>query len=64
QDDAQKVLEFAIEAGSEISQTYILLSDIYAAQRNTRALIALKNTLDTRNMPGKKTALDHIETLL
>ncbi|MCL2575225.1 MAG: hypothetical protein FWE33_02215 [Defluviitaleaceae bacterium] len=63
-DDAQKVLEFAAKAGSEVSQTYIMLADIYAEKNDNQALQSLKNTLATRRIPAKDAAITHIEKYL
>jgi len=63
-DEAKKVLEFAVEAGSEISQTYTMLADIYAAHGSTMSIKALKNTLVARNMPGKATAQEYLNKYL
>jgi hypothetical protein len=63
QDDARTVLETAISAGSETSQTYTLLADIYAKTNDKRNLESLRNTIIQRDFPGKQIALDHINKL-
>jgi len=63
-EDAQTVLEIAVESGSEVSQTYTLLADIYAGGGDKERLIALKTLVEERNLPGKQVALGHIEKLL
>ncbi|MCL2619606.1 MAG: hypothetical protein FWD97_01560 [Defluviitaleaceae bacterium] len=63
-DDAQQVLEIAVEAGSEVSQTYTLLADIYAEANDSEKLTALKDLAESRSLPGKAIVLSHIEKLL
>ncbi|MDR2168004.1 MAG: hypothetical protein LBE35_09190 [Clostridiales bacterium] len=62
-EDAQKVLEIANCAGSEISQTYTLLADIYAKQNNLPALKALKTQAEQSPLPNKSPTLTHIKNL-
>lgn len=63
-DDAQKVLEIAVESGSEVSQTYNLLADIYAEANKGGKLKTLKELAENRSLPGKAIVLNHIEKLL
>ncbi|MCL2235234.1 MAG: hypothetical protein FWB98_02200 [Defluviitaleaceae bacterium] len=63
-EDARTVLEIAVESGSEISQTYTLLADIYAGDADKEKLTALKTLVEERKLPGKQVALGHIEKLL
>ena len=64
QDEARKVLEESIDAGSEQSQSYTLLGDIYANTGNRDALKELYTRLQKSAMPGKSIAVAHIEKLL
>ena len=64
QDEARKVLEESISAGSEQSQSYTLLGDIYASTENHDALQELHARLQKSTMPGKNIAIGHIEQLL
>ena len=64
QDDALLVLKASVDAGSEASQSYTLLADIYASLGETKKLADLKKLVEQRNLPGKKIAISHIEKLL
>jgi len=64
QDEAQRVLQASIDAGSELSQSYTLLGDIYANAGNHNALKELHTGLQKSTMPGKGIAIGHIEQLL
>ena len=63
-EDAQKVLEASVAAGSELSQSYTLLGDIYAAKGDFLAVRNLKNNLQAANMPGKAIAMKHLDKLI
>ena len=63
-EDAMTVLEASVQAGSELSQSYTLLADIYAGKGNTSALHKLRQTLETTNMPGRAIAQKHIDKLI
>jgi len=62
--EAQKVLEQSVKAGSELSQSYTLLADIYHQSGNLSALKELSATAQTSAMPGKNIAIKHINALL
>jgi len=62
--DAQKVLEESIVAGSELSQSYTLLADIYKDSGNISTLKELLTKAQVSSMPGKNIAIKHIEALL
>ncbi|MCL2854756.1 MAG: hypothetical protein FWE21_03965 [Defluviitaleaceae bacterium] len=62
-DDARKVLEVAVDMGSEISQTYMLLADIYAGDGEEEKLAGLKKLVEGRSFPAKNTTLTYIEGL-
>ncbi|MCL2573051.1 MAG: hypothetical protein FWE34_00690 [Defluviitaleaceae bacterium] len=62
-DDAQKVLEESVNVGSELSQSYTLLADIYKNSRNLVALQGLLDKVQASNMPGKNIAIKHINAL-
>ena len=62
--EAQKVLEESVKAGSELSQSYTLLADIYHRSNNLHALKQLLSTAQASAMPGKNIAIKHIEALL
>ena len=64
QDEARVVLEISATAGSELSQTYTLLGDIYADIGDFAALAQMHANLQESNMPGKNIAINHIEALL
>ena len=62
--EAQQVLEASVTAGSELSQTYTLLADIYAQAGDFDSLTKLRDSLQKRtNMPGKGIAEKHINQL-
>lgn len=63
-DDAKKVLEESIKAGSELSQSYTLLADIYHQAGDMPALKKLLTTAQASTMPGKNIATKRIEALL
>jgi hypothetical protein len=62
-DDARVILEIANDAGSEVSQTYTILADIYVSLGLAQELEGLRNTIINRNFPGKQIALDYINKL-
>ena len=62
--DAQRVLEESVKAGSELSQSYTLLADIYNQSGNINALKELLSKAQASAMPGKNIAIKHIEALL
>ena len=64
QEEARKVLEESVKAGSELSQSYTLLADIYHGSGNTAALKELLAKAQSSNMPGKNIAVKHIDALL
>lgn len=63
-EEAQKVLEESVRAGSELSQSYTLLADIYYQSRNFVSLKELLTTTQASAMPGKNIAAKHIDALL
>jgi len=63
-ENARVVLEESVEAGSELSQTYTILADIYSKNNDTPSLIRLKTNLETSPMPGKNIAIKHINKLM
>ena len=62
--EARKVLVESVRAGSELSQTYTLLADIYYQLSNFDALKELLAVAKASPMPGKNIAIKHIEALL
>ena len=62
--DAQRVLEESVKAGSELSQSYTLLADIYKQSDDINALKKLLAMAQSSAMPGKNIAIKHIEALL
>ena len=63
-DEAQKVLEESVRAGSELSQSYTLLADIYHESGNKAGLKELLAMAQASNMPGKNIAVKHIDALM
>jgi len=64
QADAQRVLEESIKAGSELSQSYTLLADIYYETGKSEPLKELLAAAQASTMPGKNIAIKHIDELL
>ncbi|MCL2350487.1 MAG: hypothetical protein FWC67_03295 [Defluviitaleaceae bacterium] len=62
-DDARRVLEVSARSGSEISQTYTLLADIYAQQGNADGLEELKSLVEQSTLPGKNIVKQHLSSL-
>jgi hypothetical protein len=62
--EAQKVLEQSVKAGSELSQSYTLLADIYKGSDNITGLKKLLAIVEKSSMPGKNIAIKHIGALL
>ena len=62
--DAQKILEYAVSIGSEISAAYTLLADIYAAKNKPKALQELHEKAEQSTMPHKTPTLSHIQELI
>jgi tetratricopeptide (TPR) repeat protein len=60
-EDAKKVLEAANGAGSEISQTYTLLADIYAAQNDGYKLKELLALTEQSPLAQKEPVINHIK---
>lgn len=59
--EAQTVLEFGISCGSDISQNYMLLADLYLADGNTAAVEHLKTQADALDSLMKASILEHLE---
>jgi len=62
--DAQRVLEESVSAGSELSQSYTLLADIYNESKQTGKLQELLAAAEASTMPGKGIATKHIGAIL
>jgi len=63
-EDARRILEESVAAGSELSQSYTKLADIYAEAGDAESLARLKSTVEKSPMPGKNIAAKHIENKL
>lgn len=62
--EAERALEESVASGSEISQSYTLLANIYFKTENINALKELKAKAQASSMPGKKIAVTYIDNLL
>ncbi len=60
-DDAKAVLEFAIGAGSDISESYIMLSDLYKKSSQKDKLSFLRERVANSNLLLKNTILNNID---
>lgn len=62
--EAQTVLEFGISCGSDHSQNYRMLTDLYQEQRQTDQLTSLLKKADDLNSPMKPSITAHIQEAL
>jgi hypothetical protein len=63
-EDARRVLEESVRAGSELSHSYTLLADIYKGSSDFSALNELLAAARASAMPGKGIAIKHIEAII
>jgi tetratricopeptide (TPR) repeat protein len=64
--DAIAVLEKAVSIGSDLSQNYILLSDLYRETQQIDKLLSLKNEVENRLKQNamQKKVLQYIDNIL
>lgn len=63
-DEARCVLEYSIAIGSDIRQSYQMLADIYAAEKNQDALSKLRTHAEKLSSLPAKSILAYMDTLL
>lgn len=61
--EAQTVLEFGIDCGSDLSRNYTLLADLYSKQGQAERLLALSQRAEALDSPLKSSILKQIEDL-
>ena len=62
--EAQTVLEFGIDCGSDHSKNYELLASLYQEQENTAGLKELLANAKTLRTPMKASIISHLENAL
>lgn len=63
-DDAKTVLEYSIDIGSDIRNTYQMLTNIYSKEQDTDALQALRQRAEQLTSLSAKNIVEYIDTFL
>lgn len=63
-DEARCILEYSAAIGSDIRQSYQMLADIYAANKDTNALSKLRTRAEQLSSLSAASILEYLDTLL